>query len=789
MSYNISIDEIRELSRRLALRKSLLEITNRLYAAKDINEIHLELRKFILPLLNAQSASLYAVDLARGDLYTLAGEENQFREVRVAINGNSVAGFVAQSGKPLNVAYVQDKGGASGVQQIFSQKERMPRETLSRAVQVLAVPVFHENTLMGVIEVSNRKDEGRFSDDEQAFLEEIAEVLGIAFFNQSKVAKKKKGRFDYLVRQNRILESDLEILLADARRYGEHVESLPMSKCKISREDIGKSLEDFYGCEYVPFRDSYPVPEDLLKPLKRDYLRREMWVPLGRSNGGIFVLVDDPHNILKRDAIQNLLKAKSIEFRVGLQEDILQFINHFFGAGPEGNVVSITDILGRVEPEEEVEEEGEVSESDGVIMQLVNKIINEAYVRRASDIHIEPNPKKKNVEVRYRVDGDCTVYQTLPYSYRAALVSRIKIMSNLDITERRLPQDGKIRFKRGKGEEIELRVATMPTQGNIEDVVLRILTKGKIMRLEDMALSPYNYDNLLEILGKPYGLILAVGPTGSGKTTTLHAAIHHINRQNIKIWTIEDPIEITQEGIRQVQVNPKIGLDFARAMRSFLRSDPDVIMVGEMRDFETAKIGIEASLTGHLVLTTLHTNSAPETVVRLLDMGIDPLNFADSLLGILAQRLAKCLCMECREPYHPSQEEYDTIVTNYGEEQFAKLKVPYDKDLRLYRAKGCPDCSMTGYRGRIALHELLINSDIVKSIIQRQGTVDEVRDAAIEEGMSLLFQDGIHKVLDGLTDFDQVRKVCISSNRSVKRREHRKNTVEKETKNSRKMDG
>ena len=789
MSYNISIDEIRELSRRLALRKSLLEITNRLYAAKDINEIHLELRKFILPLLNAQSASLYAVDLARGDLYTLAGEENQFREVRVAINGNSVAGFVAQSGKPLNVAYVQDKGGASGVQQIFSQKERMPRETLSRAVQVLAVPVFHENTLMGVIEVSNRKDEGRFSDDEQAFLEEIAEVLGIAFFNQSKVAKKKKGRFDYLIRQNRILESDLEILLADAKRHGEPVENLLMSKCKISREDIGKSLEDFYGCEYVPFRDSYPVPEDLLKTLKRDYLRREMWVPLGRSNGGILVLVDDPHNILKRDAIQNLLKAKSIEFRVGLQEDILQFIHHFFGAGTEGNVVSITDIIGRVEPEEEVEEEGEVSESDGVIMQLVNKIINEAYVRRASDIHIEPNPKKKNVEVRYRVDGDCTVYQTLPYSYRAALVSRIKIMSNLDITERRLPQDGKIRFKRGKGEEIELRVATMPTQGNIEDVVLRILTKGKIMRLEDMALSPYNYDNLLEILGKPYGLILAVGPTGSGKTTTLHAAIHHINRQNIKIWTIEDPIEITQEGIRQVQVNPKIGLDFARAMRSFLRSDPDVIMVGEMRDFETAKIGIEASLTGHLVLTTLHTNSAPETVVRLLDMGIDPLNFADSLLGILAQRLAKCLCMECREPYHPSQEEYDTIVTNYGEEQFAKLKVPYDKDLRLYRAKGCPDCSMTGYRGRIALHELLINSDIVKSIIQRQGTVDEVRDAAIEEGMSLLFQDGIHKVLDGLTDFDQVRKVCISSNRSVKRREHRKNTVEKETKNSRKMDG
>lgn len=789
MSYNVSIDEIRELSRRLALRKSLLEITNRLYAAKDINEIHLELRKYILPLLNAQSASLYAVDPERGDLYTVAGEENEFREIRVAISGNSVAGFVAQSGKPLNVAYVQDKGGASGIQQMFPQKEKIPRDSLSRAVQVLAVPVFHENRLVGVIEVANRKDEGRFSDDEQAFLEEIAEVLGIALFNQLKVVKKKKGRFDYLVSQKLIPEPDLENLMADARRSGEPVEHLLMSKCKISREDIGKSLEDFYGCDYVPFRDSYPVPEDLLKTLKRDYLRREMWVPLGRTNGSILVLVDDPHNILKRDAIQNLLKAKSIEFRVGLQDDILQFINLFFGTRLDGNVVSITDIIGRVEPEEETEEEDEVTETDGVIMQLVNKIINEAYVRRASDIHIEPNARKKSVEVRFRVDGDCTIYQTLPYTYRAAMVSRIKIMSNLDITERRLPQDGKIRFRRGKGDEIELRVATMPTQGGHEDVVLRILTKGKIMRLEDMALSPYNYENLVEILGKPYGLILAVGPTGSGKTTTLHAAIHHINRQNIKIWTIEDPIEITQEGIRQVQVNPKIGLDFARAMRSFLRSDPDVIMVGEMRDLETAKIGIEASLTGHLVLTTLHTNSAPETVVRLLDMGIDPLNFADSLLGILAQRLAKCLCQECREPYQPSREEYDIIVTNYGEEQFAKLKIPYNKDLMLYRAKGCPDCGMTGYRGRIALHELLINSDIVKSMIQRQATVDEIRDAAIEEGMSLLFQDGIHKVLDGLTDFDQVRKVCISSNRSVKRREHRRNAVRNEAKNSRKVDG
>ncbi len=269
--------------------------------------------------------------------------------------------------------------------------------------------------------------------------------------------------------------------------------------------------------------------------------------------------------------------------------------------------------------------------------------------RRASDIHIEPNVGKKNVEVRYRVDGDCAIYQTLPYSYRAAVISRIKIMSNLDITVRRIPQDGKIKFKRPHGDEIELRVATIPTQGGVEDVVMRILAKGETMPIEAMGLSERNFNEMLKILAKPYGMILVVGPTGSGKTTTLHAALHHINKPDRKIWTAEDPVEITQYGLRQVQVQPKIGFDFAAAMRAFLRADPDVIMVGEMRDFETAKTGVEASLTGHLVFSTLHTNSAPETITRLLDMGIDPLNFADALLGILAQRLVRTLCKDCKE--------------------------------------------------------------------------------------------------------------------------------------------
>jgi type II secretory ATPase GspE/PulE/Tfp pilus assembly ATPase PilB-like protein len=493
------------------------------------------------------------------------------------------------------------------------------------------------------------------------------------------------------------------------------MEEYLMRKFKVTKGDIGKSLEEYYRCKFFEYDERKPIPGDLLRNLRQEYLRRELWVPLEKSDGKIRVLVDDPNNILKRDTIENLMKTKTIEYDVALKEDILKYITQFYRSG-EGDE-SITEMLGRLEIGEDREEEEEdlVSESDSVIMQLVNKIINDANTRRASDIHIEPSVRKKNVDIRFRIDGDCVLYQTVPFSYRAATVSRLKIMSNLDITERRLPQDGKIKFKRAGGDEIELRVATIPTQGNVEDVVMRILAKGETMTLEQMGMSPRNFKVFTEILAKPYGIILVVGPTGSGKTTTLHAALHYINTPDTKIWTAEDPVEITQEGLRQVQVNPKIGFDFSAAMRAFLRADPDVIMVGEMRDFETAKTGVEASLTGHLVFSTLHTNSAPETIVRLLDMGIDPFNFADSLLGILAQRLVRTLCKKCKEPYHPTQMEYEELVHHYGESMFPELNISYTDDFKLYRPKGCGDCNNTGYRGRMGIYELLTASDDIKS--------------------------------------------------------------------------
>jgi type II secretory ATPase GspE/PulE/Tfp pilus assembly ATPase PilB-like protein len=382
--------------------------------------------------------------------------------------------------------------------------------------------------------------------------------------------------------------------------------------------------------------------------------------------------------------------------------------------------------------------------------------------------------------IRFRKDGSLVNYIEIPAAYRSPLVTRLKIMCDLDISEKRRPQDGKIKFKKFGPLDIELRVATLPTAGGVEDVVMRILAAGEPIKLDQLGLSQYNDEQLRRCVEKPYGLFFVCGPTGSGKTTTLHSVLGHLNTPETKIWTAEDPVEITQKGLRQVQVNKKAGLDFATVMKAFLRADPDIIMVGEMRDAETTSIGIEASLTGHLVFATLHTNSAPESVIRLLDMGMDPFNFADALLGILAQRLGKRLCKACKVAYTPSDDEIARLLDEYAVElqhtvawqadpQAARQAIlnrwraqfAAQGEFRLYRAQGCPICSDTGYKGRVGLHELMVGSDAVKKLIQEKARVAQILACALDEGMRTLKMDGIEKILQGITDIKQVRAVCI----------------------------
>ena len=553
---------------------------------------------------------------------------------------------------------------------------------------------------------------------------------------------------EVLVSEGLTSEAEIHVALSQqkkqkGKRLGEVLVELGM----VDESAIARVLANRLGLPFIDL-DSTDIESDALAEIPARVIREHQVFPIRVDTETLTVAMGDPLSSEAIDAVRFTCKKRVVEVV----------------ATPTQLKAYIADRLSTQESSEDFETylrslggSGGDAEDDDYVIKLVNRFIVDAVRDRASDIHIEPYGEKQDLTVRFRVDGQLRNYRRIPSEYRERIVARMKIMARLNIAERRLPQDGKIRFKLGE-REIELRMVTLPTAGENEDVVLRILAGFGALPLSEMGLSPENLQAVEALVRRPYGLMLAVGPTGSGKTTTLHSMLAQINDVKKKIWTVEDPVEITQPGLRQLQVQPQIGLTFASAMRSFLRADPDVIMVGEMRDEETAHMGIEASLTGHMVLSTLHTNTAPETVTRLIDMGMEPFSFSDALLGILSQRLARQLCGKCKVQYDATPDETDEFSRYVGAD--AVERATTGGALRLWRADGCVECEKTGYRGRLALHELLVNNDEIRAAIQRKATTGEIRDLAQQAGMQTLLQDGVAKCLRGHTDLKQVLAVC-----------------------------
>ena len=670
--------DVQNLKSEVEYRTRLQEIGNKLNSATNLDVILIDLHDEILSLFDAQRMTVYVVDGVKRELVSRFKSGDEVEEIRIPVSPASIAGYAAFKQKSVNIENVYDGDAVSAVDKSLEFDGSWDLKTGFKTKQVMAHPIIFQKYLLGVIQLINHKQDIPFSDMDEHSLEALAKVFGIALYNQKRIATGKVTKFDHLLENHLITQKELNKAVVDARKQKKAVTEILMKEFKIPKKEVGESLSKFYKIPFIEYNSGWPIPIDLLSGLKVPFMRNNVFVPLRMEGEKVMIAIDNPNDLQRIDQIKVLFQGQAIAFSIVLKEDILAFIKLF--STDEKQMGEIDDILSQLqdEAEEIVEAEQAVGEEDSAVVQLVNKIILDAYARGASDIHIEPYPGKQNTQVRIRVDGACTVYQTIPFSYKNAVVSRIKIMSDLDIAERRKPQDGKIKFKKYGGKDIELRVATVPTQGGLEDVVMRILAAGEPIPLNKMGFSKTNYDNFIDVVTKPYGIIFVCGPTGSGKTTTLHSALGYINKTETKIWTAEDPVEITQQGLRQVQVKPKIGFDFAAAMRAFLRADPDVIMVGEMRDKETTSIGIEASLTGHLVFSTLHTNSAPESITRLLDMGMDPFNFADAILCILAQRLVRTFCKKCKKSYNPTEEEYNELVREYGEEEFKKnVNIPY----------------------------------------------------------------------------------------------------------------
>jgi general secretion pathway protein E len=556
---------------------------------------------------------------------------------------------------------------------------------------------------------------------------------------------------EILVERGLVSEADLVRLLESERSKGQPLGTLLVQQGLITEDGLLEALSEQLGLPYWRKLEEAGIEQIPVSKVPIAFYRQQKVFPIACTDGGIKVAVSDPFNLQPLDDLAVFLGAP-VEPVLSSERELMAAINRYF----DRETGSTEQVMQDIEGEDlgaianEIEETDDLLDlaSEAPVIRLVNSILTQAVRARASDIHIEPF--ERELKVRYRIDG--LLYNTLtpPRRLQAAISSRIKVMANLNIAERRLPQDGRIRIRVGE-KDVDIRVSVVPTAYG-ERIVLRLLDKTSVLLgLEEIGMGEETYVNYSRLIKRSNGIILVTGPTGSGKTTTLYGTLNKINTPELNIITIEDPIEYQLNGIGQIQVNPRIDLTFANGLRSILRQDPDIIMVGEIRDRETAEIAIQASLTGHLVFSTLHTNDAAGAVTRLLDMGVEAFLVSSSVLAIIAQRLVRVICKDCREPFRPDP----SIVKEIGLDR--SHDTPFEGFF--YRGKGCPSCFQTGFRGRSGIYELLVIDDNIRSLIMSGADSSVIKRKAIEQGMTTLLHDGVLKIVKGITTVDEVLRV------------------------------
>jgi type IV pilus assembly protein PilB len=548
---------------------------------------------------------------------------------------------------------------------------------------------------------------------------------------------------DILLEDGLVTQQQLFDAYDEHQKAGRALGRVLVDRGVLTESQLVAALAQQIGMRFVDLSE-FPVDGAAITSVPQPVCRRYNALPIGYEDGKLLVAMSDPANVFALDDIRSITGV-DVKPVVATKSDVSAAINRYHRA--DSDLDDLTMVLDN-EEDEALEGLKEVVE-DAPIVKFVNLLITQAINDRASDIHLEPT--ERELRVRFRIDGVLHEIMRSPKNIQSGVISRLKIMADINIAERRIPQDGRLSVN-VLGKKIDLRVATLPTVWG-EKVVMRILDNSTaMMNLSDLGFSSDNYNRYADSFTKPYGMILVTGPTGSGKSTTLYATLNIVSRPEINVITVEDPVEYRIAGINQVQTNPKAGLTFATALRSILRTDPDVVLIGEVRDHETAQIAIEAALTGHLVLTSLHTNDAPSAMTRLVEMGIEPFLVGSALDAVLAQRLARRLCEKCKEAYTP---EPDVLVS-------ARFPWQDGEPLpTLHRAVGCTACSKTGYRGRLALHEVMTVSEDVERLTVARASATDIAAVATGEGMVSLRMDGMHKVLDGVTSLEEILRVVV----------------------------
>ncbi|HBY56375.1 MAG TPA: type II secretion system protein GspE [Candidatus Atribacteria bacterium] len=518
----------------------------------------------------------------------------------------------------------------------------------------------------------------------------------------------------------------------------------------LSREELYEVLQYVYETEYVDL-SNYVIDPEVISLIPEKTALQFTLIPISKNKDELVVAMANPLDVYAIDFVKDYTKVKKIKCMLAPEEDIVNAINSYYKLGEYDDIIEKldTEVVFKEEEKEEDSKKLEAISREAPIIQLVNMLIVQGVKDRASDIHIEPN--ERGLLIRFRIDGMLHDIRTLPNKIKSAVTSRVKILAKMDIAERRIPQDGRFQVQFGT-REVDLRVSTIPTVFG-EKTVLRLLDKSKgLIKLEHLGFLPKQLTQFKSMISKSYGIILLTGPTGSGKTTTLYAALNKVNSKDKNIITVEDPVEYRLDRINQIQIIPKINLTFANALRSILRQDPDIIMVGEIRDIETAEIAVQAALTGHLVLSTLHTNDAASALTRLIDMQVEPFLISSSVIGVIAQRLVRVICEKCKEEYIPSEEVLSELNIKNNLKNNSKIK--------LYRGKGCSFCKNTGYYGRTSIYELIELDEEIRSLIVSKASSDVIKEVAIKKGMMTLKNSGLEKAMQGITTIEEVLRVA-----------------------------